>query len=70
MQMIYLLHSQMDPELVARLQRRFGGYFGTPRSPEPEPEGGEAGRAPALARTPLEITELEILQDLHFGRAA
>ena len=62
MQMIYLLHTQPDEELARRLRERFSSVFGARR-----PHSKPLRERPAFD-APFSMEE--ILEDLHYGRAA
>ncbi|MGB5809473.1 MAG: hypothetical protein WBG86_03020 [Polyangiales bacterium] len=66
MQMIYLLHSTFDQELMGKLRRRFGATFGGPIS---RPAGDKSVNDNA-APFELDLTEDELTEDLEFGRVA
>ena len=65
MQMIYLLHSPLDEELVRRIRLKLASAFGGPQS-----EGSHKpvnDNADAFEGT---VTDDELIADLHFGRVA
>jgi len=69
MQFIYLLHSHIDGELAARLRARFPATFGGRRDAAVAANDNERPREGA-AKYEVSLTDSEILDDLHAGRAA
>ena len=66
MQMIYLLHSTLDEELMGRLRRTLDrGFLGRRPEGRDVPVGNDN-----VVRFDVAVTDQELTDDLHFGRAA